>query len=156
GGSGIFLQVTTTTGVVVDHNTVMHSGSAVSAYVTVNNVGPSSGFVMTNNIVQHNDYGITGQGQGIGMRAINWFFPRAVIRRNVIAGADASRYPPDNFYPFGLGELKFVDWRGGNYRLAATSRYKGRGTDGRDIGCDMDALEAALSPSVLSSHGKLK
>ncbi|HEY6187328.1 MAG TPA: right-handed parallel beta-helix repeat-containing protein, partial [Pyrinomonadaceae bacterium] len=47
GGSGIFLQVTTTTGVVVDHNTVMHSGSAVSAYVTVNNVGPSSGFVMT-------------------------------------------------------------------------------------------------------------
>jgi hypothetical protein len=156
GGSGIFVQVTTTTGVRIDHNTVVHSGSALSAYETVNNAGPSSGFVMTNNIVQHNDYGITGQGQGIGTRAINWFFPKAVIRRNVITGADASRYPPDNFYPFGLGEIKFVDWKRGNYRLAATSRYKGRGTDGRDVGCDIDALEAALAPSALSSHGKLK
>jgi hypothetical protein len=154
GGSGIFVQVTTTSGVVIDHNTVMHSGSAVSAYFTVNNVGPSSGFVMTNNIMEHNDYGITGQGEGIGMSAIKWFFPRGVFKRNVIAGADASRYPPDNFYPFGLGELKFVDWKRGDYRLAATSRYKGRGTDGKDIGCDIEALEAALGAS-LSSHGKL-
>jgi hypothetical protein len=154
GGSGIFVQVTTTSGVVVDHNTVMHSGSAVMGYVTVNNVGPSSGFVMTNNIMQHNEYGITGQGEGSGMRAIKWFFPRAVIKRNVIVGADASVYPPDNFYPAGLGELKFVDWRRGNYRLAATSRYKGRGTDGKDVGCDMDALEAASAAS-LSSPGKL-
>jgi hypothetical protein len=49
-----------------------------------------------------------------------------------------------------------VDWKRGNYRLAAASRYKGRGTDGRDIGCDIDALEAALPASSLSSQGKLK
>jgi Right handed beta helix region len=155
GGSGIFLQITNTEGVVVDHNTVVHSGSAVMAYVTVNNLGPSVGFEMTNNIMQHNEYGIFGQGQGMGKSAVNWFFPRAVIRRNVIVGADASRYPPDNFYPHGLGELKFVDWKGGDYRLSPSSRYKRRGTDGKDVGCDMDALEAALAPST-ALPGRLK
>src|SRR5215213_7151932 len=115
GGSGIFVQVTTTSGVVVDHNTVMHSGSAISAYVTVNNVGPSSGFVMTNNIMQHNAYGIVGQGQGIGTPAFNWFFPNGTFRRNILVGADASRYPIDNFYPAKIDDIGFADRTAANY-----------------------------------------
>jgi hypothetical protein len=144
GGSGYFLQMTTTMNVTVDHNTVMHTGSIINAYQTTNNPGQSPGFVMTNNIVVHNEYGIFGGGQSPGMRSLNVYFPGAVIKRNVMVGADGGIYPADNFYPAGFEDLKFADRKGGNYRLTAASRYKGRGTDGKDIGCDTDALAAAL------------
>jgi hypothetical protein len=70
-----------------------------------------------------------------------------VFKRNVIAGADSSLYPADNYYPPRLDDVKFVDRARGNYRLAAGSRFKGRATDGKDVGCDFDALAAATSAS---------
>jgi hypothetical protein len=146
GGNGYFLQIAQAADVVVDHNTILHSGSITNAYW-----GPTSGFVMTNNVMAHNTYGMAGGG--VGNATIAMYFPGAIVRRNVIAGADAGRYPQDNFYPARLDDLKFVDRAGGNYRLAATSRYRGRGTDGKDVGCDMDAIMAALGPSTqLSSN----
>jgi uncharacterized protein (TIGR03437 family) len=39
----------------------------------------------------------------------------------------------------------FVNRPGGNYRLGPTSPYKNGGTDGKDIGCDFDALNAAIN-----------
>jgi hypothetical protein len=142
GGGGIWLQMTETSSVTVDHNTVMQSGMIISAYGVGN-----TGFVMTNNITSHNVYGIFGSNQSPGRASINLYLPGAVIRRNVIAGADTRAYPPDNFYPLRLNDVQFVDRAHGNYRLAAASRYKGRATDGRDVGCDFDALAAALRAS---------
>ena len=144
GGNGNFIQMTTTAGVVVDHNTVIHTGSIINAYPTTNNPGQSPGFVMKNNIVVHNDYGIFGGGQSPGMASINVYFPGSVFQRNVMAGAEAGRYPLDNYYPGKLEEVQFVNSAGGDYRLAPSSRYKRRGTDGKDPGCDFEALEAAL------------
>ncbi|HEX8136364.1 MAG TPA: hypothetical protein VF544_02120, partial [Pyrinomonadaceae bacterium] len=142
GGGGIFLQLTETSSVTVDHNTVFHSGTIINAYGR-----GSSNFVLTNNVMAHNVYGIFGSNQSPGRASINLYLPGAVIRRNVIAGADAGTYPPDNFYPLRLDDVKFMDRAHGNYRLAAGSRYKGRATDGRDVGCDFDALAAALGAS---------
>jgi len=42
-----------------------------------------------------------------------------------------------------MSDVKFVDFRGGNggdYHLQAGSRLKGAGSDGRDIGADLDAI----------------
>ena len=139
GGSGIFLQMTETVGVKVRHNTVLHDGMVISAY-GVGNLG----FEMTDNVMAHNMYGIFGTNQSPGMASINVFFPRGRFRKNVIAGADESKYPIDNFYPPRLDDLKFVDRAGGDYRLSPASRYRGRATDGKDPGCDFDALSAAL------------
>ncbi len=81
------------------------------------------------------------------MSTVNAFFPGGIIERNLIAGADASRYPPGNFYPASLDEVGFVDRARGNYRLKATSRHARAGTDGKNLGCDFDALEAAMRPA---------
>jgi uncharacterized protein (TIGR03437 family) len=140
GGGGIFLQLTETSSVTVDHNTVLQSGMVISAYGVGN-----TGFVMTNNVMAHNVYGIFGSNQSPGMASINVYLSGAVIRKNVIAGADSSKYPAENYYPALLNDVQFVDRANGNYRLAATSPFKSGGTDGKDVGCDFDALAAALA-----------
>jgi uncharacterized protein (TIGR03437 family) len=147
GGSGYFIQMTTTANVTVDHNTVLHSGNMVMAYETTNNPGPSPGFVMTNNIMEHNDYGIFGGGQSPGMASINFYFPGGDFRRNVMVGANSGRYPSDNYYPPQLDDVKFVDSTSSNYRLASTSPYVSGGMDGKAVGCDFNALATAMNGS---------
>jgi PKD repeat protein len=125
--------------VVIDHNTVFHSGHVV----TVDN-GQSTGFVFNNNLARHNQYGILGSGAGIGTAAFAAYFPGGVMRRNVLAGGNASLYPSDNFFP-SVEEFnrQFVDLAGGDYRLVAGSPYIGRATDGTNIGADIAAIAAA-------------
>jgi hypothetical protein len=56
----------------------------------------------------------------------------------------ASKYPADNFFPPTSQFLgNFVNAAGGNYRLAVHSPYNNAGTDGRDIGANIDTIEAA-------------
>jgi len=73
---------------------------------------------------------------------VRTYFPGAVFLKNVMVGATPSLYPPNNLFPASLDKVGFVDLAGGNYRLAASSPYKKAGTDGRDIGADIDALPA--------------
>ena len=139
GGSGAFIvSGSGATDVVVDHNTIIHDGPVVN--------GNGSGnvrFVYTNNMSRHNTYGIYGDGYGAGFQSINIYFKGAVIRRNVLAGGTASKYPADNFFPPTAEFLgNFVNPSGGNYRLGV-SPYNNAGTDGKDIGADIDAIEAA-------------
>jgi hypothetical protein len=144
GGNGHFLQIANAADIRVDHNTIFHNGTITNAYWAA-----TTGFVMTNNVMAHNAYGISGEG--VGNTTIAAFFPGAIIKRNVIAGADASRYPRDNFYPEKLDDVGFVNRAAGDYRLASSSRYKGKGTDGKDVGCDFDALAAAVGPLPITS-----
>jgi hypothetical protein len=140
GGSGAFIVCGDgTEDVTVDHNTVIHDGPVANGH------GPANvRFAYTNNLSKHNQDGIYGDGYGGGLVSINKYFPGAVIRRNVLAGGSASTYPTDNFFPPVSQFLgNFVNATGGNYRLAIHSPYNNAGTDGRDIGADSDAIEAA-------------
>ncbi|HEX8887599.1 MAG TPA: hypothetical protein VF779_00375, partial [Pyrinomonadaceae bacterium] len=129
--------------VVVNHNTIMHDGNIISVYGI-----PSTGFVFTNNIVKHNAYGIIGQDHASGTDTLKTFFPAAVVRRNVIVGADMTAYPTDNFYPTTLTKVGLVDPQSGDYRLGPDSAYKGKATDRKDIGCDLDILKKATAGVV--------
>jgi hypothetical protein len=113
-----------------------------------------NGFVLTNNIAPHNNYGIMGQDRGPGADTINVFFPSSVIRRNVITGQTSGGgrlsgysfyYPTDNFYPAALDAVGFVDRAGGDYNLTASAAYKGQATDGQDVGVNQSALESATA-----------
>jgi hypothetical protein len=106
---------------------------------------PHSGFVYRNNLSPKGDYGVFGSGASEGLVTIRTYFPGAVFAKNVVAGASTSLYPADNFFPASLDKVGFVDLAGGNYRLAASSPYRKAGTDGRDIGADIDALAPAIS-----------
>ena len=140
GGHGAFLVTGSgAVDVVVDHNTIIHDGA-----VTNGNGSGNVRFVFTNNLAKHNLDGIYGDGFGAGFVSLNKYFRYAIIRRNVLAGGVASKYPADNFFPPTSQFLgNFVSAAGGNYRLAVSSPYNNAGTDGKDVGANVDAIEAA-------------
>jgi len=123
--------------IVIDHNTIFHSRTIIASDGSPANLN----FVFTNNIAPHMDYGVWGSGQGVGVSALDFYFPGAIFRRNVIVGVPSGVvYPPDNFLPATLSLVGFVNLAGGDYRLITTSPYHNAGTDGKDIGCDFTAL----------------
>jgi uncharacterized protein (TIGR03437 family) len=146
GGSGTFLLSGAVADLQVDHNTILQSGNLVVA-----DRGISARFTFTNNIGPHNEYGIYGDARGSGNAGINYYFPDGVIRKNVIAGADANSYPADNFYPASLSQVGFEGPALGDYRLSPSSPFKNAGTDRRDPGCDFEALNRALNASPPST-----
>jgi hypothetical protein len=137
GGGGHFAQVGgEPRDITFDHNTVLHTGNIITFYG-----GAIFGFVFTNNMIKHNAYGIFGSGKGFDLASLNYYAPGAVVRRNVMAGGSASRYPPDNFFPtVAVFNASFVNMGGHDYRLVAGSPYIGAGTDGLDIGCSFAGL----------------
>jgi hypothetical protein len=150
GGTGRFVQIGgEPRDITIDHNTILHTGNLVmlysGSYINSSGVrvvgGPIHGFVFTNNMAKHNDYGIFGNSVGSGTAGLNYYTPGSIVRRNVLATdrSMASRYPPDNFFPtltaFNAG---FVNPSARDYRLVSASPYVNGGTDGLDIGCTFD------------------
>ena len=123
----------------VDHNTVLNT-----SHVVMSEGRPSTSFIYRNNLSRHNDFGIVGTGTSTGNGTLSTYFPDAIFLKNLLAGGPAQAYPADNFFPATLDAVGFVNAAGGNYRLASNSPYKRAGTDGKDIGADIDALEAAI------------
>ena len=159
-GTG-FLFYTGAANVTIDHNTLFNTGPAVYGDISAN-----AGFVYRNNISPSNigtaDYqlccsGVADNIDGIGGRGttgnatvtLNTYFPGAVFVRNVLAGGGHStNWPADNFFPSTLDAVGFVNRTGGDYHLSAASPYKNAGTDGKDLGADIDALDAATACAV--------
>ena len=115
-------------------------------------------FVFTNNIVNGGDREIVSIGGGdrncagrVGQqdsRSIleNCFQP-FIFTRNAIVGG-GSGWPKGNFFPKhaqAVGFVNYKDGRGGDYHLLPDSRYKKAGTDGKDLGADVDAIGAAVA-----------
>lgn len=122
-------------GVLLEHNThLQKNGNTMTLYG-----GPTRNFVYKNNLGARTGYGIKGDGLSEGNPTFSKFTPEAVIMGNVLVGAPIEQYPVGNYYPVTWEEIKL----GSDYRLAATSPFKGKGTDGRDPGVDVDALLAA-------------
>jgi hypothetical protein len=140
GGDGRFLTVGAgAVNVTVDHNTAFQDGtSALYGY------GASMpGFVFTNNIVPDNAYGIMGDGASPGNGTVNMYFPSSTFADSIIAAAPAATFPSGNYYPASMSAVGFVNLTGGNYRLSSTSPYHNAATDGTDVGCNIDTLNAA-------------
>jgi hypothetical protein len=153
GGHGRVFQILDyrvgTTDLVIEHNTAWQDGPVIFA-----DGKPHQGFVYRDNLTAKGDYGVMGSGSAEGTRTLHTYFPGAVFTRNVIAGASAAAYPAGNFFPRSADTVGFVDHRGSNYRLAVSSPYRKAGTDGRDVGADIDALPgvAIASPRPSAAH----
>jgi hypothetical protein len=134
----------------VDHNTVINTapptanpdlGMADSAALKVNNL------VFTNNLSTQTRYGFFGSGRGEGTAALNGHFTNWTFSKNVIVGAAAAKYPAGNFFPTDVAEVRFANYAGGNFVLAAASPYKNAGTDGADIGASGPPATNAIVPN---------
>jgi hypothetical protein len=142
GGRGAFLQIGgDPSDLIVDHNTVIQDGHLVVMYGNQGGSRTIDGFQFTNNLGLHNEYGIFGEGAGIGSAAIAGYVSGGDVTGNVIAGAAASRYPANNLYP-SVDELltHFVSPARNDYRLRFTSRLRRAATDGTMIGADVPAI----------------
>ena len=124
----------------IEHNThFQKSGSILNLYGK-----PTTRFVYRYNLTLRTGYGVKGDSTGEGVAALKAFCPDYVFAKNVIVGAKAGEYPPDNFYPASVEQVGFVDFAKGNYRLGPSSRFKKLAPKGKDIGADIDALGPAL------------
>lgn len=133
-------------GVTLDHNTAL----ALTNAAIVADGGPTSRFVLTNNLLGFGRYGIAGSGVGGGNRALELYFPEALVERNVLVGPGEGRnqpanLPPLNFIELALANLGLVDPATGDLRLSELSRYHSAGTDGADIGVDFDSFLRELA-----------
>jgi poly-beta-1,6-N-acetyl-D-glucosamine synthase len=139
-GSGrLFQLLDGTRDIRISHNTAFQTGAAVLA-----DRAAHTGFVFENNLVLHNESGIVGSGAGSGKPSIDRYFPGSVVRRNVLVGANPALYPTDNFFPASLDSAGLVKGGDGWYRVARAGRYAGAGSDGRDIGADVDLLTQTM------------
>jgi hypothetical protein len=140
GGAGLFLLVNGGSQIKIDHNTIIQNGTS-AVYADTN---PTTGFVLTNNIMQDFSWVIMGANMGPGNSTINHYFPNSMILNGIFVGSNPAIYPSGNFYPATMAEVGFTDLAGGNYQLSPSSIYRHAGTDGADIGCDIDALITAM------------
>lgn len=134
--------------VVFDHNTVDNDGSATLMLYggTSSSTSQIAGFVLTNNLLRRNKYGLFGATVGEGTAALKTYAPGAVVLGNTFAGGTASVYPSGNDFPTLTQWLAdFVNRSAGDYQLLSTSLSNNAATDGKDIGVDFTELNAAMT-----------
>jgi Putative Ig domain len=144
--------------ITIDHNTFITTDTTIVYFYggAAGSPTPITNTSFTNNMSRHNSYGINGSNYSPGMPAILAYMPDGVVTRNVLAGGSASKYPAGNLCPTAAQwQAEFVGYAAGDFRLAATSPYKAAGTDGADLGADIDAVlthvRGALAGDVTDS-----
>jgi hypothetical protein len=120
---------------------------------------PMKNFVFTNSIVNAGKYPVWSAGGGpancaflgIPLTTFNTCFTSSSFVSNAIIAVpyDAlARWPSGNFLPASTETVQFVNYDGGNggdYHLQPSSPYKGKATDGKDLGADVDAVNSAIA-----------
>lgn len=156
--TGMIAQVNRVSHLVFDRNTMVHDGDIIFA-TTGGSVVASGGFRFTSCIASHGcarpvnpNRGINGVGTAPGTPTLQAFFggqPMAVCAGNVLVQPEATLPLPDgNAVAADWAAVGFRDMAAHDYRLVASSPYRGKGLDGCDPGCDLEALEAAVGSAA--------
>jgi hypothetical protein len=144
----------------IDHITAFpeHSLFVIGDFAA--NGGPMKNFVFTNSIVNAGTAPVWSTGGGPANCAFHddprttfsTCFAGSTVTANAIieaaTGYGSGSWPRGNFFPKSAGAVKFVNYNGGNagdYHLQPASPYKSKGTDGKDLGADLDAIHAATA-----------
>ena len=142
GGEGLIFELSGGPGeVTINHNTCMQSESGRRLLGFSGE--PAPGFAFINNLAVHGLEGVVGAGQAPGTATLAAYAPGSLFQANVLVSGAASAYPPGNHFPADLDAVRFVDAANRDYRLTSSSPYAGAGTDGKDIGADVEAVLAA-------------
>jgi len=137
--------------VVTMHNTMVNASGGNSASIYFGALPTLPRLVVHSNVFTHANSGFKGDSYGEGTATLNTYAPGSLVTNNAIAdGGEASAYPINNYFPSTLSSMGFVDINSGNYRLSASSQYLGKGYDGRDIGADMNQVDALTRNAVVA------
>jgi hypothetical protein len=119
-------------------------------------------FVFTNSIVNAGIYPVWSTGnegtaancaaQDSPLITFNACFSNYTFAANAIIDSPSiaarAKWPSGNFFPAAAAAVQFVNYNGGNggdYQLQSSSPYKGKGTDGLDLGADVAAINSATA-----------
>jgi hypothetical protein len=149
GGGGNFLQIgNQPRDIVVEHNTVSHTGNVVAVYGKRDGApAVVDGFIFRDNLMRHNTYGVKGDSAAVGSSTLDAYFRASLFAHNVLAGGKASQYPAGNYFPT-VDEFMatFVNAAEANFRLVPSSPFRAAASDGTAIGADMARLSAMALP----------
>jgi hypothetical protein len=134
--------------VVFQHNTILNPTNAAVMFAGPIATPPRR-FVFRDNIVGGGIYGVKGPGLTSGSVSINACMPGGFFLGNVLILPNASGYPEGNFYTASVDRLGFEDAAALDFRVKAGSPIKRRASDGKDIGADVEALNAAIAGVVI-------
>jgi hypothetical protein len=143
-GDGRAFLILGVTDLVVAHNTIVtptHSLATFGGSPTVNTT-------IRDNITGGGQYGIIGDNVGVGLPALTTYAPGGFVQDNVIAQSSASGMPTGNYYPTSMSGVGFVSLSS-DFHLSASSPYKGKATDSRDPGADVDAVLQATNGVIV-------
>jgi hypothetical protein len=157
---GTFLQAGAEVGtLVVDHNTVDQAGTFTMLYAgEVWNAGSAArrqaqfaveSLTITNTVGYHREYGVIGDGAGIGTGALTGQTRAFTWTHNVLAGATNQTYPALTLRP--SVEEHNAQFKV-DYSLVPGSSYHGAGKDGQDLGIVWSA-GAPGYPGMSSTSG---
>jgi hypothetical protein len=164
-GPGQFAQVSVNAGapllqnVHINHVTAFPPKMLLVIGDMVQITHPMKNFVFTNSIVSAGTYPVWSTGGGPQNCAFHdnpvisfdACFSNYTFAGNAIIAAPATysagSWPGKNFFPASSEAVKFINYNGGiggDYRLQPSSPYKNKGTDGKDLGADVDAIHSAI------------
>jgi hypothetical protein len=165
-GPGEFAQVSISTGDPILQNVTINHVTAFPTKTmffigTLPSV-PMKNFVFTNSIVNAGIYPVWSTGnegtaancaaQDSPLITFNACFSNYIFAANAIVDtpslAAPATWPSGNFFPATAAAVQFVNYNGGNggnYQLQPSSPYKGKGTDGLDLGADVAAINSATA-----------
>jgi hypothetical protein len=149
--------------VTIDHNTVLALGNSITLFLifcNANTPEAATDFKFTNNIIRRQAggggiryYHCTGGTQAEG--TVSWDLgttgPNRSFTKNAFALATGASYPntANNFFPDeSTLQAQFVDYAGGNYRLAGGSAWNNAGTDALDLGADVDTVTTRTATAL--------
>lgn len=126
----------------LDHNT-FYSPSTTNYTVYIEN--NLSKIKMRNNLFFRSTYGVRTSGQSGGTASLNVAIPGGdyVVSYNAFPNITLGDYPANNFSPNTVSGIVYVNATNdddGDYHLSGASPYKNAGSDGRDLGCDIDKV----------------
>ena len=165
-GPSEFAQVSVDAGapvlqnVTINHVTAFPSSTMFIIGDMVATSTPMKNFLFTNSIVNAGIYPVWSTGGGPTncayydqpLTTFNACFSPYSFARNAVVGSSSSfppkLWPSANFFPASASAVQFVNYHSGNgsdYHLQRSGRYKGAGTDGKDLGADVDAIHSATA-----------
>jgi Putative Ig domain len=165
-GYGTFAQVSMGPGAPVLQSVTISHVTAFQPNVLLNlgddtTMNPAMrNFVFTNNLVNAGTAPTQTTGGGTAncafysapLTSLAACFTAYTFSHNAIIATPAnfspSKYPAGNYFPASATAVDFVNYNngnGGDYHLQSASRYKNAGTDGLDLGANVDAVQAAVA-----------
>ena len=134
-------------GATFDRNTAFETG-----YIAVFDEGPSNSINFTNNIFNMGGE-VVGNSRFPGIPTLSTYAGGGVFAGNVLIGITIYQYPGGNFFPASIALVGFINYNAENFQLAPNSPYRGKATDGGNIGSSLQTATQSGSGSPAIPSG---